>query len=100
MTLLRCKVVCLTFSVEQLFTEESIASKNTNGFVNDSIVSGLLINVGVNGTDTVEAGDWEGYFKFIEQTIPSFMTQHGYLIEFYLKTALPEQTYLCLITRI
>ena len=68
MTLLRCTVVCTyLFLLNSCSQQESIASKNTNRFVNDSTVSGLLINVGVNGTDTVEAGDWEGYFKFIEQ---------------------------------
>lgn len=68
MTLLRCTVVCTyLFLLNSCSQQESITSKNTNRFVNDSIVSGLLLNVGVNGTDTVEAGDWEGYFKFIEQ---------------------------------
>ena len=68
MTLLRCTVVCTyLFLLNSCSQQESKISKNTNRFVNDSIVSGLLFNVGVNGTDTVEAGDWEGYLKFIEQ---------------------------------
>ena len=68
MTLLRCTVICTyLFLLNSCSQQESIASKNTNRFVNDSIVSGVLFNVGVNGTDTVEAGDWEGFFKFIEQ---------------------------------
>ena len=68
MTLLRCTVVCTClFLLNSCSQQESIQSKNTNRFINDSIVSGLLFNVGVNGTDTVEAGDWEGYLKFIEQ---------------------------------
>ena len=68
MTLLRCTVVCTyLFLLNSCSQQESITSKNTIGFVNDSIVSGLLLNVGVNGTDTVEVGDWEGYLKFIEQ---------------------------------
>ena len=68
MTLLRCTVVCTyLFLLNSCSQQESIQSKNTNRFQNDSIVFGLLFNVGVNGTDTVEAGDWEGYLKFIEQ---------------------------------
>lgn len=36
-------------------------------FENDSIVAGLIYNVGLIGNDTVEKGDWEGHIKFIEQ---------------------------------
>ena len=68
MTLLRYTVICTyLFLLNSCSQQESIQSKNTNRFMNDSTVSGLLFNVGVNGTDTVEAGDWEGYLKFIEQ---------------------------------
>ena len=68
MALLRFTVVCaFQFLLNSCSQQESIQSKNTNRFQNDSIVSGLLFNVGVNGTDTVEEGDWEGYFKFIEE---------------------------------
>ena len=68
MTLLRCTVVCTyLFLLNSCSQVESMKSKSRNRFVNDSIVSGLLFNIGMNGTDTVEVGDWEGYFKFIEQ---------------------------------
>ena len=67
MTLLRYTVIgAYLFLLNSCSQQASIQSKNTNRFQNDSIVSGLLFNVGVNGTDTVEEGDWEGYFKFIE----------------------------------
>ena len=66
-----------------------------------TLVSGLLFNVGVNGTDTIEAGDWEGYLKFIEQRDDTIICEATWLFnEFYLKTVLLKLIYLCLNTRI
>ena len=68
MTLLRLTVLGVYFFLLNSCSQQAPNTFNEkNRFQNDSLVSGLLFNVGVRGTDTVEEGDWEGYFKFLEQ---------------------------------